>query len=65
MYRYLNVSNNKLEKLPTCDDADESCPKTITNKPQKNKKIENADEFYTAPVLEEVYLQVLFILKFI
>ncbi|XP_069363530.1 leucine-rich repeat serine/threonine-protein kinase 1 isoform X1 [Maniola hyperantus] len=53
--RYLNAAQNKLERLPTADDPFEE---EAENRRSKNKKhAKRNTEVYTAPVLQELYLQ--------
>lgn len=54
--RYLNAAQNKLERLPSPSDAFED---EVDSKGRKIKKrSKNRPEVYSAPVLQEVYLQV-------
>ncbi|XP_075989581.1 leucine-rich repeat kinase isoform X2 [Anticarsia gemmatalis] len=50
--RYLNAAQNKLERLPTSEDPLED---EVESKRRRRKKIR--PELYTAPVLQELYLQ--------
>ncbi|CAH0698418.1 unnamed protein product [Spodoptera exigua] len=51
--RYLNAAQNKLERLPTSEDPFEE---DLDSK-KKRKKQKTRPEVYSAPVLQEVYLQ--------
>ncbi|XP_022818770.1 leucine-rich repeat serine/threonine-protein kinase 1 [Spodoptera litura] len=51
--RYLNAAQNKLERLPTSEDPFEEDLDTK----KKKKKQKARPEVYSAPVLQEVYLQ--------
>ncbi|KAJ0169751.1 hypothetical protein K1T71_014357 [Dendrolimus kikuchii] len=52
--RYLNAAQNKLERLPTSEDPLEE---ELDLKRRGRKKIKQRPDVYTAPVLQEVYLQ--------
>ncbi|XP_052745709.1 leucine-rich repeat serine/threonine-protein kinase 1 isoform X2 [Bicyclus anynana] len=52
--RYLNAAQNKLERLPTAEDPFEE---EAENRRSKSKKHKRNTEVYTAPVLQELYLQ--------
>ncbi|CAG9574165.1 unnamed protein product [Danaus chrysippus] len=52
--RYLNVAQNKLERLPTAEDPfDEE----LENRSRKARKVKRCSDVYTGPVLQELYLQ--------
>lgn len=52
-FRYLNVAQNKLERLPTVADLPDEPPSLLRRaRPPR-------PDVYTAPVLEEIYLQVI------
>lgn len=53
--RYLNLAQNKIEKLPTSLDFEEES--TLTNKRHSRSSF-TKEKGYCAPLLEELYLQV-------
>ena len=53
--RYLNLAQNKIEKLPTSQDFEEEC--SPSNK-RRSRVTFTREKGYSAPFLEELYLQV-------
>lgn len=53
--RYLNLAQNKIEKLPTSQDFEEEC--SPANK-RRSRLSFTREMGYCAPLLEELYLQV-------
>lgn len=51
-FRYLNLAHNKIEKLP----SDKDSPQWDGN--GGKKKMKSSLKLYSAPLLEELYLQV-------
>ncbi|XP_046975207.1 leucine-rich repeat serine/threonine-protein kinase 1 [Vanessa cardui] len=52
--RYLNVAQNKLERLPTAEDPFED---EVEGRRRGRKQPKRSADVYTAPVLQELYLQ--------
>lgn len=58
----MNVAQNKLEKLPSNTDNDDNIeqPPTRGRKSRRSPMQQNGcEDYYTAPVLEEIYIQVI------